>query len=151
MIKLKVIQLYLTLLTICQNNKIRVRTVIVYLGVTGLKFLTVYQVNRTSIWVRTICRYPNWPGMKSLTYCQTSGDRVEVKIVRRQSAGPSTTSLTSFKPIGPYWEWGQSKYTQLDLACNHSLPIKSSQQDQHVEKIVRTYPAGCYHEITYSL
>ena len=73
---------------------------------------------------RIVRRDPAAPDMKSLTSCQANRIRVEMRTMRK-AAGPGMKSLTHCQAnrirvwVREQWEW-----TQLDLAWNHSLPIK---------------------------
>ena len=89
-----------------------------------MESLTYYQANRTRVAVRTVRRNTAGPGMESLTLCQANRTRVAVRTVRRDTAGPGIESLTPCQANRIKVAVRTCEETQLDLAWNHSLPVK---------------------------
>ena len=95
----------------------------------GMESLTYYQANRITE-VMSVRWKPAGPGMEPLTYYQAN--RItEVMSVRWKPAGPGTKSLTFSYPanrtrVGVMTVCEKS---QLDLAWNHSHPIKPTEPE----------------------
>ena len=73
----------------------------------GIKSLTYYQANRTRVEVGTVRRDTGGPGMESLTFCQANRIRVGVRIVRGTQLDLAWNHSPPVKPIGPEWEQGK--------------------------------------------
>ena len=150
------------LLTCCQVNraKLDVRTVTRDTAGPGMKSLTSCQPNRPRLAMRTMTRGTSEYGMESLTCCQANRTILEVRTVRRDTAGPGMEPLTCYQANrtrlgvktvrGHSWTWHgithklfsphtqiQSEHSekrQLNLACNHLLPVHPRGSDWKWEK-----------------